>query len=138
MPRKPSTRVVLNRNALDKVDMAVADGVNEIARTIVETADPPDATPIGQGLVTNGGWITFVGSKKVDGGSLEGTQPRKPRALRLKQGLITAIAGFTFPGRFQEMGTVHHDAQPFLWPSAEQVAPHAEEIMRPAAKARLG
>ena len=138
MARKPSARVVLNRQALDSLHLALAEGVEEIARTIVETADPPDATPFGVGLVTSGGWAVYAGSKKVGGGSLDGTQPNKPRAFRPEPTGVTGIAGFGFPARFQEIGTVHHAAQPFFTPAVEQVAAQAGEIMKSVVGPRLG
>ncbi len=138
MARKPSTRVVLARAALDKVDLAIADGLTEVVRTVVEEAQPPDAAPFGQGLVTRGGWLVYAGPKKVAGGSIDGRQPKKPRSFKVAGSrLIQAIAGFGFPGRFQEAGTAKMAANPFLSPVVARVAPHAAQIMAPAAKARL-
>jgi hypothetical protein len=139
MARKPSTRVVMNRAALRTVDLAVADGLEEVVRTVVETATPPDATPYGTGLVTRGGWLVYAGADKVGGGSLDGRQPKKPRSLRVRgSGQIQAIAGFGFPGRFQEAGTAKMAAQPFLTPAAAATIPHAPAIMKPAVKRKLG
>jgi len=139
MARKPSARVVLNRSKLDELHLALAEGVEEVVRTIVETADPPDATPFGQGLVTQGGWLVYDGPRKVAGGSLVGLQPKKPRGFRVAgtEG-ITGIAGFGFPARFQETGTVHQPPRPFLWPAAIRVKGVAADIMRTAVRSRLG
>lgn len=138
MARKPNARVVLNRQALNAVGLAVADGLEAFARTVVTDAKPPDATPFGEGLVTSGGWLVYHGGKKVGGGSLTGKQPKKPRSLRVKGTTgITAIAGFGFPGRFQEIGTVNHPAQPFLWPSFTRNEGRIESLMRPAVQASL-
>lgn len=138
MPRKTSARVVLNRQALNEVGLAVADGLEEVVRSIVLDAHPPDATPYGAGLVTSGGWLVYHGSKKVAGGSLTGKQPKKPRAVRVMGiGGITAIAGFGFPGRFQEIGTIYHRAQPFLGPSLMRHLGRIPQIMAPATRARL-
>jgi hypothetical protein len=135
--RKVSAKVVLNRAALNTVHLALAEGVEEVCRTIVEVADPPDATPFGAGLVTSGGWAVYDGKRKIAGGSLDGTQPNKPRDFKAEPTGITGIAGFGFPARFQETGTVHHSAQPFFTPAAEQVAGHAGEIMRSIVGPRL-
>ena len=137
MARKVNARVVLNRSKLNEVGLAVADGLEVVARAIVEEANPPDATPYGEGLTTRGGWIVYHGTKKVAGGSMTGKQPKKPRAFRVKAGTIAAIAGFGFPGRFQEIGTVHHGAQPFLWPSFTRIEDRIDELMAPAVKAHL-
>lgn len=136
MARRPSARVVANRAALDQVHLALAEGVEEIARTIVETANPPDATPFGEGLVKSGGWAVYAGSKKVGGGSLDGSQPKKPRALKTPPDVITGIAGFDFPARFQEIGTVDQPARPFFMPAIIRVKGVAAEIMASAVKAR--
>lgn len=138
MPRKSSARVVLNRSALTELGLALAEGVEEIVRTVVETADPPDATPFGEGLVTEGGWLVYQGSNKVAGGSLRGVQPKKPRAFRVRgTTAITGIAGFGFPGRFQETGTVHQPARPWFTPAAVKVKGVAGEIMRETVGPRL-
>lgn len=139
MARKASTRVVFNRRALDVVDLALADGLEEVARTVVEDADVPDATPYGSGLVVRGGWLVYAGSKKVGGGSKDGRQPKKPRAFRVAGSrIIQAMAGFSFPGRFLETGTSKMSARPFLTPSRNRVIPHAASIMKPAVRRRLG
>jgi hypothetical protein len=129
MARRPSAKLILNRAALDELHLALAEGVEEIARTVVETAQPPDATPFGAGLVTRGGWAVYAGGK-VAGGSLDGTQPKKPRGLKVVPTWITGIAGFGFPARFQETGTVHQPARPFLMPAVIRVKAIAGEIMR--------
>jgi hypothetical protein len=138
MARRPSARVVLNRAALDELHLALAEGVEEIARTVVETAEPPDATPFGEGLVTQGGWLVYDGAKKVAGGSLEGIQPKKPRAFRVRgtEG-ITGIAGFGFPGRFHETVTSDQPARPFFMPAVVRVKGVAAEIMREIVGPRL-
>ncbi|MCC6619467.1 MAG: hypothetical protein IT341_10575 [Chloroflexi bacterium] len=138
MARKPSARVVMNRAALDEVRLAVADGALAVGEAVVREADPPDATPFGAGLVTNGGWIGYVGDKKIGGGGLDGKQPKKPRTFRVRgTQRIQIIAGFGFPGRFQELGTVNHPAQPFFTPAMNRVLPRTSELMRPATQARL-
>lgn len=138
MARKPSTRVVMNRAALNEVDLAIADGLEEVVRTVIETAQPPDAPPYGEGLPAHGGWLVYAGANKVGGGSLDGRQPKKPRAFRVAGSRqIQAIAGFSFPGRFQEAGTAKMRANPFLTPAAAETMPHAPAIMKPAVQRRL-
>jgi hypothetical protein len=136
-PRKPSARVVMHRRRLDQVSLAVADGFLALAEAIVRQADPPDATPFGEGLVTRGGWLVYVGGKKAGGGSIDGRQPKTPRRIKVRRHGIVAMAGFGFPGRFQEDGTVHHDAQPFFGPALDQTAPRATEIMEPVVRPAL-
>ena len=124
MARKPSARVVLNRSRMARVHLGLADGVGAVAAEIIEVANPPDATPYGVGLVQGGGWLLYKGDKKLAGAGLDGRQPKKPRSLRVRgTTLIVAIAGFGFPGRFQELGTVQAGAQPFLVPAERLVIP---------------
>ena len=138
MARKASSRVVMNRAALNEIDLAIAEGLEEVVRTVVENAQPPDAPPYGSGLVAHGGWLVYAGANKVGGGSLDGRQPKKPRSFQVKGSRqIQAIAGFSFPGRFQEAGTAKMRANPFLTPSAAEVTPHAPSIMKPAVQRRL-
>lgn len=143
MARKPSARVVLNRAKLDEVSRAVADGFAAFAEAVVREAAPmaPDSPlqpyPTGEGLPKQGGWLVYVGGQKIAGGGLDGKQPKKPRAVQVRQHGIVAIAGYGFPGRFQEQGTVNHPARPFLGPAFERVAPRATEIMRPVVDGKL-
>lgn len=132
MARKTSAKVVLNRQALTELGMGIAEGFEEVARTIVETADAPDATPYGEGLVDRGGWLVYLGTKKVGGGGLDGKQPAKPRAFRPEEGSISAIGGYGFPARFQEEGTVAQPARPFLWPAVLAVKDEILAIMKRA------
>jgi hypothetical protein len=134
-----TTRVELNRRALNDVAMAFVDGVFEVGKAIVEAADPPDATPFGQGLVTQGGVLVYVGPKQVHAWSLSGKKPKKPRKFRVRseEGNIVGIVGFGFPGRFQEIGTVHHPAQPFLTPAVSAVAPQAPGILNRVVRPKL-
>lgn len=134
---KASSRVMLNRSALTRLGLGLANGVEEIVRTIVEDADPPDAPPFGVGLAKRGGWAVYQGSKKVGGGSMTGAQPKKPRDFKAAARGITGIAGFGFPGRFQETGTVNHAAQPFLWPAAMRVLQHAGAILKDSLRGML-
>jgi HK97 gp10 family phage protein len=138
MARGPSARVVLNRSKFPAVFVAVADGLFEVAKTIIEEADPPDATPFGEGLVTRGGALAYVGDKKVAGWGTDGKQPKKPRAFKVRgSGRIMAIAGFGFPARFQEFGTIKQPARPFLTPAMNRVIPRITEIMKPVVEAEL-
>lgn len=131
-----SARVVLNRSALNALGLAVAQGMEDFARLVVTDADPPDATPYGEGLVTEGGWLAYHGSKKIGGGSRTGKQPKKPRGWSVRgNDSIEAVAGFGFPGRFQEMGTVHHGAQPFLWPSFTRNQDQLPNLLKKAVRA---
>lgn len=127
---RTSTRVVLNRAALDRAVLAIADGFADAGQESVEMADPPDAPPFGVGLAETGGTLTYVNGKKIAGYGRDGKQPRKPRAVRVKRSDLITIVGFGFPGRFQEFGTVNHAAQPFLTPVMLAIKGEVEGIVR--------
>ena len=132
-----NSRLVLNRSALDKVTLAVGDGFAALGEAILVDADPPDATPYGEGLVDAGGYLVYVGGKKIAGFGLDGRQPKKPRAVSVRKHGIVGIVGYGFPGRFQELGVIHHPAQPFLSPAVDRVAPRATEIIAPVVRPAL-
>lgn len=127
--RGVSAKVRLNKAALDDVTYAVADGLFEAGRVIVEIASanapdsPYDPYPTGEGLPKQGGVLAYVGNQKVDGWSLRGVQPKKPRSLRLitKAHSVVVAVGFGFPARFAEKGTIRHAGEPFLEPARDRV-----------------
>jgi hypothetical protein len=131
MARKTSSRVVYNRQVADAFRLGLADGMLAIAEAIIEAADPPDAEPFGEGLVTSGGTYAALDGKKVGGDST------RPRSVRSEPGAM-AIAGWGFPGHFQELGTINHPPQPFATPALEQILPGAADYLRPAIRARVG
>lgn len=137
MATKRHARVKLNRKAIDGVNLALADGMTAVGKAILDQAHWPDATPYGVGLVTSGGVLTYVGKRKVDGFGQDGSQPRKPRAVRLADGIIKTVVGWGFPARFQEFGTVHQPARPVATPARNAVVPRINAIMRQATQYRL-
>jgi hypothetical protein len=141
MARGPTKRVVLNRQALTQVGLAVAEGMAAVGREILDVAEPPDSPfepyPLGEGLPKQGGLLAYFEGKKIDGYGQDGKQPKKPRAADVKRG-VTVVVGWGFPARFNEFGTVDTPAQPFASPAVERVTPRAVEIMRPVVAAKLG
>jgi len=127
-----AAKVELNYAALVAITRAVADGAFELAKAIVAGADAPDATPLGEGLVDQGGVIAYVDRKLVATYST-GADPtvKKPRAAKLGPGVVV-IAGYGFPGRFQEGGTVNQPARPFLTPRLMADLPDAEAFIAAA------
>lgn len=131
MARKVNVRTVANKAALNAISRGFAEGLAALGRTVIDHADPPDAEPFGKGLVTTGDWGVWANTRKVDGTAT------KPRALKLRTGGLTLAAGFGFPGRFQEFGTIHHAAQPFLTPITFAETPRADDHLRPPVQAAL-
>lgn len=113
-----AARIVINRDALAEIDRGLATGLEALGDRVLDTVHPPDATPYGRGLVDQGGWISYVDGKVV-GTSTPGV--KKPKAMAVRGKGVTLGVGFDFPGRFQEMGTVHQPARPFLTPAVMAV-----------------
>ena len=125
-------RVVLNRAAFDAITLAVADGLFEQAKEIINAAKVPDAPPLRVGLIQGGGALAYVGRKRVGIFSKYGaTAVAKPRAAKLNSD-ITIIAGYGFPGRFLEEGTIKMAPHPFLTPQLMSDIPGAEGFVRKA------
>lgn len=135
---KRNARVVLNRQKADAVRLGLADGLFALASRIITEAQPPDLPVLGVGLVDQGGAAVWIDGKKVDGMGLDGKQPRKPRSLQLLKPGITAVAGWGFPARFEELGTIRQSARPFLTPSATAQIPSAVETVGLRYRQRMG
>jgi hypothetical protein len=127
--RGVSAKVRLRHDRLDELTRMIADGATEAGKAIVEiaSANAPDSPyepyPTGEGLPRQGGVLTYVNGDKVDGWSIRGPQPAKPRAAKLivKAHSVTTLIGFGFPGRSAEGGTLRQPARPFLAPARDQV-----------------
>ncbi len=131
------SRMVLNQSRVNQVTLIVADGLFEAARTIIELAaerapdSPYEPFPTGEGLPKQGGVLVYVGNKKTHGWSIRGDQPKKPKSARTatKEHSVVALAGFGFPARFSEGGTIRQPARPFLTPAANEVGPQIPAIV---------
>lgn len=127
------TRRLRIRLSLDPVIVAISDGLFACAQQIAERAaslapDDPDVyvpgvgrTPQpypGYGLRHNWGVMAWANGKVVKALGADGS-PRvsKPRAMRTSKTGADAMVAFGFPGRYNETGTVHHPATPFLAPA---------------------
>jgi hypothetical protein len=135
MSKGAKARVELNRAAFHEIDLANTDGLMAIAEEVIHTAKPPDAPQYGQGLVQGGGWLSYLDGKKIGGQMEDGRNAAKPRSLKLRDQV--AIAGWGFPGRFVELGTVDTHAQPFLTRAVASVEPEADVILSKRVKERL-
>lgn len=135
MSKGQKARVVLNRQAFHQIDLANTDGLMAVAEEVINAARPPDAPPYGKGLLQGGGWLAYFGSKKIGGQMQDGRNVSKPRSLR--DTLQVAIAGWGFPGRFVELGTVDTPAEPFLTAAVASVEPHADVVLSKRIRGRL-
>lgn len=105
------TRVVMARERLHELDLAMATGLEGIALQVLLKVEPPDAAPFGEGLVEGGATISYVDGKRVGGDA-----DKKPKALLVRGRGVTVGVGYGFPARFQELGTVNQPARPFFTP----------------------
>lgn len=138
MARGFTKRVVLHRQAVDQVTLAMADGMFAVGKAIIENARPPDLPPLGKGLLEGGGVLAYVDGKKVNGWSQGGKQPKPPRAARVSKGRgAVVIVGWGFPARLVELGSIHNTPNPFFTPSVDETLPRAQSIMAPVVSAAL-
>ena len=131
MANKTQTRVELNRRELDRLAIAEADGLVDLARDVLEdaAANAPDATPYGVGLVTGAGLVGYANGRQIASWAERGSADT-PRALKgTTRGEIAVAGGFRFPARLQELGTIRHGAQPFLSPALSRKVPRASEYI---------
>jgi hypothetical protein len=125
MARKINARTVANKRALDAITRGLVDGMADLGRTILHDTRPPDEPPLGKGLVATGDWGVWNGTRKVDGTAT------KPKTVRLERnGGITLIVGYGFPGRFNELGTINQPARPFLTPAVLEEIPSTEDHLK--------
>lgn len=129
--RNETKRTVLNRQVLSAVNRGFVRGLAVLGRTVIERADPPDAPPLGEGLVETGNWVVYAGTKKV-----AGTAP-KPRGVKLSPTGITLVGGYDFPARFQEEGTANQSARPFLTPALMETVDDLVPLVGPEVRSEL-
>lgn len=132
---KRTSRVVINRKAIDGITLAVADGAFAVAKAHNQATHPPDAPPFGRGLVEGGGALVFVNGKKVDGTTIGGRQIKKPRQLNVKDHTVVAMSGWGFPGRIIQFGRVGVPGRPFF--KISTIEARAKGIFEQAAKYRI-
>lgn len=128
---RTSTRVVLNRAALDEVTLGIADGLLALADAVIAATKVPDAPPLGAGLIEEGGTVAYVLGKKVGGTA------RKPSAMKVRKMGVAIAGGFPFPARFAELGTVNQPARPFLTPALMATVPDAAPFIKAKVAERL-
>jgi hypothetical protein len=97
--------------------LAVLDGLVAAGMQIIDSADVPDQPALGAGLVQRGGVAGWAYGKRVATMGDAADDVQKPRGFRTSSNGVDVIAGFTFPARFNERGTVHQPARPFLAPA---------------------
>lgn len=124
--------MVINREAMHEIDAAMVKGLEYLAMEVLQTAKPPDASTgysyIGdvkeprradEGLVERGAFLSYLDGKKV-GGDWHLVK-RKPQAFKVRGMGASVAVGYSFPARFNEMGTVRQPPRPFFTPAVMEV-----------------
>lgn len=136
-------RVVMNRAALDELQLGMADGLLEVGRRIIAEArdraprDPAIAEARGVPMMADtGNLVVYALGKKV-GGDEGGTG--KPRGMKTPKDQAVLGVWFSSPiAHLVELGTVKMRAQPFLTPTLADnlgdVGPYVRKAM--SARAR--
>lgn len=150
-PKSPSARVianrkarvVMNRAALDELQLAMADGLLRVGEQVIAEArdnaprDPEIAAKRGVPMMADtGNLVVYALGKKV-GGDDGGTG--KPRGMKTPKDQAVLGVWFSSPiSHLIELGTVKMPAQPFLTPSLTgnlgDTGPYVRKAM--AARAR--
>jgi len=129
-PKVPSARVVanrrarviLNRGALDELQLGMADGLLKLGETIIAEArdnaprDPEAAAARGVPMMADTGHVLVYALGKKVGGEDGGTG--KPRGMKAPKNQVVMGVWFSSPlAHFNELGTIKMAAHPFLTPA---------------------
>lgn len=126
---RTNARTVINRKALTAIRAGLVDGVEDLGRAIVARINPPDDPTTSETIGVDYG--VWADGRKVAGGAT------KPRSQSVRKG-VTLVVGVGFPGRFNEIGTVHQPARPFFTPEVLAEIPETAGYLRPAVKRAIG
>lgn len=130
-------KVVMNRSALDALQLGMADGLLEIGERIIAQAkanaprDPETAAARGVPMMADTGHaVVYALGKKVGGD--EGNTG-KPRGMKTSRNRVDLGVWFSAPiSHFVELGTVKMVARPFLTPAFNGNIAGAAEAVVPA------
>jgi hypothetical protein len=113
---------IVNRQALDTVTATLVDSLEAWAGVVLDEASrrAPDEPPLNEGLVREHGVAIWAAGKKVAGRGI-----KKPRSVSVPRRGIVMVAGFGFPARFNEIGTIHQPGRPFFTPA---IHAHVNEL----------
>lgn len=125
-PRGISKRVLLNREALDRLTLIIADSTVALADELL-TETERRLTPhrrTGR-LMGSGGYMVLVRNRKIAGPA------QKPKVWRREGETISTIVGYGAPhGHLLEFGTIKQRPRPWFRPAADLVAGRAVTILR--------
>lgn len=121
-----SRRTVLNLSRLDAIQQALAVGMGDGLRVILDAASAKvkDVPKLGVGIKYAGGYLVYANGKKVAEGSVTGVAVSPSSSMKVSKGQgLYGYIGFGRPARFLEVGTSDTAAQPFLSPTVLAMAP---------------
>ena len=115
-------RVVMNRAALDELQLGMADGLLKLGQQIIAEARanapryPETAAKRGVPMMADTGHcVVYALGKKVGG---EEGETGKPRGMKTSNGSADLGVWFSSPlSHFAELGTIKETARPFLTPA---------------------
>jgi hypothetical protein len=116
------SRVIMNRSALDVLQLGMADGLLELGQRIIAEAqanaprDPEAAAARGVPMMADTGHAVVYALGKKVGGEEGGTG--KPRGMKTPKDQAVLGVWFSSPlAHLNELGTIKMAAQPFLTPA---------------------
>lgn len=147
-PKAPSAKllarrgaqVVMNKAAVDALQMGMADGMIALGEGILAdaTAHAPDAPPLGEGLIKSGVMAVWALGKLVSGDIGKAASKNKPRGMKTPKDQVVMFVAFEAPhSHLLERGTVNMPAQPFLLPAFNRGVPGASRFVVPAMGKRV-
>lgn len=115
-------RVIMNRGALDELQLGMADGLLQLGERILADAranaprDPEIAAKRGVPMMADTGHVVVYALGKKVGG--EEGETGKPRRMKTSKGSADLGVWFSSPlSHFAELGTIKEPARPFLTPA---------------------
>lgn len=109
-------RVVLNRAALDQVQLGMADGLQEVGEAII--AEASARAPKLTGALAASGTVAVFALGKLVSGRTDIAAAKNKRGVKVGKNEVVMILGFTdWKAHFAELGTIKERARPFLIPA---------------------
>lgn len=152
-PKAPSAKllarrgavVVMNKAAIDALQMGMADGLIELGERIIADAranaprDPETAAKRGVPMLADTGFASvWALGKLVSGSTAVAASKNKPRGLKTPKDQVVLVTAFASPiAHLVELGTVKMNARPFLIPALNANVDNAARFVVPAMGKRV-
>jgi len=159
-PKAPSAKliarreakIVMNKAAVDALQMGMADGLIMLGKEIIADAsqgpggsgvgslrDPKKAAERGTPMMLDTGYCSvWAMGKLVFGSAQVAASKNKPRGFKTPKDQVVLVTAFASPlSHFAEQGTVNEIARPFLLPAFNRGVPGAAKFVVPAMGKRI-